>query len=82
MEQSKKASAIEALVNIAIGLGVALGSQYIVFPLVGIHNVSHGTHIQITIWFTAISFARSYFIRRFFATRIHSWAEKAAQRRP
>lgn len=78
MEQSRKASAIEAVVNIIIGMGVALGSQYLVFPLVGIENVSHKTHIEITVWFTFISFIRSYFIRRFFATKIHRMAERAA----
>jgi hypothetical protein len=81
MQQSKRTSAIEALVNIVLGVGVALGSQYVVFPLVGIHDVSHSVHIQITAWFTAISFARSYLIRRFFATYIHQLAVKASRRK-
>ena len=71
MEQTKLVSVVEALVNIVIGMGVALLSQYIVFPLVGIHNVSHATHLEITAWFTLISFARSYCIRRFFANGLH-----------
>lgn len=80
-EQSRRASAIEAFANIAIGMGVALGSQYLVFPLVGIENVSHRTHIEITAWFTLISFIRSYCIRRFFATKIHALAQRAASLR-
>jgi hypothetical protein len=76
--QSRKESAIEAVVNIAIGMGVALGSQYLVFPIVGMQPVSHEQHIYITLWFTAISFARSYIIRRWFATRMSSVIHKIA----
>lgn len=81
MEQSKTASAVEAIVNILIGCGVAYASQVVVFPIVGIHNVSHGTHLQITAYFTLISFARSYVIRRFFATKINKLAWAVAGRR-
>lgn len=80
MEQSKTASAIEAIANIIIGVGVALGSQYVVFPLVGIHNVSHQTHLEITAFFTLISFVRSYLIRRFFATKLKNLAAGIAAR--
>lgn len=73
MRQSRAASAVEAIVNILIGMGVALGSQYIIFPLVGIYNVSHSVHIQITVWFTLISFIRSYAVRRIFN---QGWLER------
>jgi hypothetical protein len=63
--QSKKGSAIESAINIAIGFGVALGSQLVIFPLYGVH-VPITTDLAITCWFTLISFARSYFIRRIF----------------
>jgi hypothetical protein len=76
--QSRKASAIEAIFNIVIGMGVALGSQYLVFPIVGIENVSHATHIYITLWFTAISFIRSYIIRRWFTTRMNRLIKRIA----
>lgn len=65
--QTKLVSSIEALVNILIGMGVAYASQVIVFPIVGIHGTPATTHLQITAYFTAISFARSYVVRRFFA---------------
>jgi len=71
MKQSRAVSAIESVVNILIGMGVALASQYIVFPLVGIENVSHSTHLEITAWFTLISFVRSYSIRRWFSSRLN-----------
>lgn len=65
MSQSRLGSAVEAIVNILIGMGVALGSQYVIFPQFDIH-VSHSTHLWITFWFTIVSFVRSYFVRRWF----------------
>lgn len=69
--QTRLISAIEAIVNIIIGMGVALASQYVIFPLVGIHGVSHATHIEITVWFTLVSFVRSFTIRRWFSRRLN-----------
>lgn len=63
--QSRRASFAESLLNDAIGYGVALASQLIVFPLYGI-NVPLSTNIAIGAWFTAISIARSYVVRRLF----------------
>jgi hypothetical protein len=65
MSQSRKASLIEAVVNIAIGFGVALVSQLIIFPLYGVH-VPLSTDLAITAWFTLISLVRSYALRRVF----------------
>ena len=75
MAQSKKASVAEAIINIAIGMGIALGSQYVIFPIVGIH-VTHSVHIQITIFFTVISFIRSYLVRRWFTKRVNAWLDR------
>ena len=63
--QSRKHSALESLINILVGLGVALITQLIVFPLFDIH-ISASSHIGITLIFTAVSFARSYLLRRLF----------------
>lgn len=76
MQQTKIISAVEALTNIAIGMGVALASQYVIFPIVGINNVSHVMHIQITIFFTFVSFIRSYVVRRYFETHLKAIAQK------
>jgi hypothetical protein len=65
MSQSRKASLIEAAANIAIGFGVALVSQLIIFPLYGVH-VPLSTDLAITAWFTLISLVRSYALRRLF----------------
>lgn len=63
--QLKRHSLLESIVNVAVGYGVALASQIVIFPLYGM-EVSLGANIQIGIWFTAISIVRSYVLRRAF----------------
>lgn len=65
MKQSRRMSAIESAANIAVGFGVALATQVAVFPLFGLH-ASAGQHVAISLLFTAVSFVRSYAIRRAF----------------
>lgn len=64
-KQSKLDSALEALTNIMIGAGVALGAQYLWFPVIGYH-LTHSEHLLTTAVFTVVSFLRSYAIRRLF----------------
>lgn len=66
MIQSKKRSFQEACLNIAVGCGVSLLAQIIVFPWFGIF-VPISTDIYITLVFTVISLVRSYLLRRWFA---------------
>ncbi len=63
--QSRRHSLLEACINVAIGYGVALVSQIAVFPLYGI-TVPLSTNLAIGAWFTVISIARSYLLRRAF----------------
>jgi hypothetical protein len=63
--QAKKHSLLESITNIAIGYGVALLSQIIVFPLVGV-KANIGQNITIGIIFTGVSLIRSYVLRRLF----------------
>ncbi len=65
MKQTRRASMIEALLNVAIGFGVALATQLILFPIFGIH-VRFLDDVLIGICFTAISIVRSYAVRRLF----------------
>lgn len=65
MSQSRTMSAVEATANIAVGMGVAYATQLAVFPMFGLH-ATHSQHITITVIFTAVSFVRSYFLRRIF----------------
>ena len=65
MSQSKKQSLIEAITNTAVGFGISLLSIFIIFPVLGIHSTP-GKNVAITLYFTVISIARSYVLRRFF----------------
>lgn len=78
MTQSRLESLIESLMNILIGYFVALASQLIIFPLMGIHVPLH-TNLVIGLWFTAVSLVRSYVIRRWFNKRLHNAAHRMAQ---
>lgn len=78
MNQSRLESLIESVMNIAIGYGVALASQLLIFPLFDIH-VSLTTNLWIGAWFTVISLVRSYVIRRWFNRRLHRAAHALAK---
>jgi O-antigen/teichoic acid export membrane protein len=80
MEQTRLGSLIEAGMNILIGFGVALASQMVVFPMVGIHGVSLATNLEIGAYFTAISLIRSYIIRRWFNRRLRAAAQFLASK--
>jgi len=56
---------IEAVVNVVVGYGIAVASQVLIFPLVGI-NVDLETNMLIGLIFTVISLVRSYVLRRIF----------------
>ena len=79
MTQSRWLSFIEALVNAALGYGVALLSQLILFPLFDI-AIPLRSNIALGAWFTLISIARSYVVRRWFSRRIFNFADKLSQR--
>lgn len=69
MMQTRRQSFFESCINVAIGYGVALLSQILVFPLFGIH-IPLASNIAIGAIFTIISIARSYVVRRMF-NRLH-----------
>lgn len=68
VDQSKKSSLTEALVNVAVGFVVSMISNIVLLRLYGIH-VSLHTQFFLTTWFTVISISRSYLLRRFFNWR-------------
>lgn len=68
--QSKKESLIEALINVGIGFLISLVASFIIYPLLGI-PVTVTENLVIVMWFTAISIARSYIIRRYFNRKKH-----------
>jgi hypothetical protein len=64
--QSRTNSFIESATNILIGYWCAVLTQLIVFPIMGIDNVSLNKNLMIGLVFTLISLLRSYVIRRAF----------------
>lgn len=65
MNQSRMESLVEALVNVLIGFGVGFTSQVVIFHSFG-YTVTMWENLQMTLWFTLVSIARSYCIRRWF----------------
>jgi ABC-type antimicrobial peptide transport system permease subunit len=63
--QTAQQSVIESLTSNILGIIVSFLTQLYVFPLVGIHIELHTNFLLIAI-FTAVSFVRSYAVRRFF----------------
>jgi hypothetical protein len=63
--QTPRQSLAETVTSVAIGYMVALASQLAIFPLFDIH-VSLADNLMIGAWFTIISIARGYAVRRFF----------------
>lgn len=66
--QSRRRSFIEQLTNVAIGYGVAVLSQIVIFPMFDIH-VPLTSNLGIGVWFTGVSIVRGYCVRRWFNRR-------------
>ena len=65
MSQPRIYSLIESVANVAIGFGVALATQIVVFPIFGLH-ATISDQLGIAAIFTVVSIARSYMVRRLF----------------
>jgi len=63
--QTKKHSAYESITNVIVGLITSFLTQLWIYPFFGI-AVTFAQNVYITIIFFAISFVRSYVIRRIF----------------
>lgn len=64
-KQSRAMSLAESLINIGVGLGVAMAANAVILPLVGL-PLSIGQNVLIAIPMTAVSIVRSYMLRRLF----------------
>jgi len=69
--QTKLQTLVESVANVAIGYLVALAAQLMIFPLLGI-AVSLSQNLVIGAFFTVVSIARSYCVRRAF-----NWLHRA-----
>ena len=65
MKQTKLMSFVESLGNVAIGYGIAVGTQIIIFPWFGIY-IPMADNFVIGGIFTVVSIARSFALRRLF----------------
>jgi hypothetical protein len=63
--QSRRMSVVESVANVAVGFGIAIATQMLVFPLFGI-QISVGDDLLIGLIFTVVSLVRSYCLRRVF----------------
>jgi hypothetical protein len=65
MRQARVRSLVEAVTNVVVGYGVAVGIQILVFPVFGV-IVNLAQNLAIGLVFTTVSIVRSYFLRRLF----------------
>jgi hypothetical protein len=77
MSQSRRHSAYEAIINVAVGLTINLMLNFAVFPLFG-WEISLEQNIALGVIYTVVSIVRSYTLRRLF-NRWHRY--QAAERR-
>lgn len=64
-KQSRAMSLVESVANVAVGYGVAVATQLVVFPWFGI-AVSLADNLAIGLAFTVVSLIRSFALRRAF----------------
>ena len=77
MKQSRWMSLVEAVTNVLVGYGVAVATQWMVFPLFGLYATLQ-ENLLIGLIFTAVSLVRSYVLRRAFeALRIRQLSGKS-----
>lgn len=65
MKQSRAMSLVESLANVAVGYGVAVVTQILIFPIFGLHTTL-AQNLMMGAIFTVVSIARSYVLRRLF----------------
>tara|TARA_R110001583_G_scaffold193670_1_gene362613 strand:+ start:21579 stop:21791 length:213 start_codon:yes stop_codon:yes gene_type:complete len=58
-------SFVESLANVAVGYGVAVATQIVVFPHFGLETTM-SENLAIGVIFTVVSIVRSYSLRRVF----------------
>lgn len=65
MRQSRRMSLVESLANVAVGYGIAVATQAVVFPWFGL-KASFEDNLLLGAVFSAVSVARSFVLRRLF----------------
>ena len=65
MKQSRLMSFVEAVANVAVGYGVAVVTQILIFPVFGLHTTL-AENLSMGGIFTGVSIIRSFLLRRAF----------------
>jgi hypothetical protein len=65
MRQSRVMSLVEAVTNVIVGIIVAVATQIVAFPILGL-QASLGQNLKLALVFTGVSIVRSYVLRRVF----------------
>ena len=65
MKQSRAMSLVESIVNVIVGYCVAVATQVLIFPALGV-DVTMAQNLRISAAFTMISICRSFALRRMF----------------
>ena len=65
MKQSRAMSLVESLANVIVGYGVAVVTQILIFPVLGLHTTL-AQNLKMGAVFTVVSIVRSYLLRRLF----------------
>jgi hypothetical protein len=65
MRQSRLMSLVEAVANVVVGLALAVVTQVVVFPILGL-QASLAQNLKLAMVFTAVSIVRGFALRRFF----------------
>jgi hypothetical protein len=58
-------SLVEAVANVVVRLLLAVATQIVVFPILGVH-ASLGQNVRSALIFTVVSIGRSFLLRRLF----------------
>lgn len=65
MKQSRLMSLVESVANVSVGYGVAVMTQFLIFPIFGLHTTL-AQNLKMGAIFTIVSIARSFALRRVF----------------
>ena len=65
MKQSRMMSLVEAVTNVAVGYGLAVVTQILIFPVFGLQTTL-GQNLAMGGIFTIVSLFRSFVLRRLF----------------
>jgi flagellar motor component MotA len=69
MRQSRLMSLVEAIANVVVGMIVAVATQIVAFPTLGV-QASLGQNVRLALVFTIVSIGRSFLLRRLFEAAV------------